>query len=252
MHLKGKVDDWMLVRYVSGNVDNSCKYVLKCYHDRHTARKDKFVFKNFDLVSPYLVHTFDIVEDSQKNTYVLTEYAGSRDLFEMVGRFHELSPTFQAHLIHQMFEAVGAMHRSGWLHNDVKLENFFFDGENVRLGDLETATTMESPGEKTPLYGTRSYTHPRRRTSFPSQKDDLYALALSVNILLTGSKRVPTDLSTKRELFHFIWDTYLHKQKQNVEESDEKKIGPIVVKIGKILFLPPPQTSSSFSLKFVR
>lgn len=97
------------------------------------------------------------------------------------------------------------LHEKGWVHCDVKPDNFLVDDEgNVKLIDFSIAqrpkrSLLSFFGVKQPVKGTRSYMSPEQiRGETPDARSDVYSFACVAFELLTG--RPPYTGSTPNEL----------------------------------------------------
>ena len=99
------------------------------------------------------------------------------------------SPT----IIEQMCEALVYLHAQGWIHRDVKPDNFLVSEEgNVKLIDFALAQRLKGGiskllGPKGRIQGTRSYMSPEQiRGGALDGRADLYSLACTLYELLGG------------------------------------------------------------------
>jgi len=104
-------------------------------------------------------------------------------------RFEPLFPQ----LIEQMCEALIYLHSEGWLHRDVKPDNYLVsDAGEVKLIDFALTQRVKGGftrllGSKSKVQGTRSYMSPEQiRGSALDGRADLYSLGCTVYEMLAG------------------------------------------------------------------
>lgn len=96
----------------------------------------------------------------------------------------ELPPTARVQLMPSMAKALAAVHRGGWIHGDVKLENAVLRDGEVTLLDFELAERVGSPLSGR---GTDSYMPPESAAGAPAHPaQDIYALGISLFHAVTG------------------------------------------------------------------
>ncbi|MCP1500706.1 serine/threonine protein phosphatase PrpC [Pseudomonas migulae] len=120
--------------------------------------------------------------------YVMREYSGST--LEQLSSRNAMLPLAQwQDLAERLLRAVGMLHRRQILHRDIKPENLLLgdDGE-LRLLDFGLAYCPGlSEDQASTLPGTPSYIAPEAfRGDPPSVQQDLYAVGVTLYVLLTG------------------------------------------------------------------
>jgi serine/threonine protein kinase len=119
----------------------------------------------------------------------------------------------------QMLAAVSEVHRNGYLHMDIKLENFLVtDADKVLLCDFGLAELLQSKPAKS-LKGTIAYASPMMLNGEALlASHDLWALGICVYILLTGndpwpagSKEATIELIKSCKKLKFAKELYLDK-----------------------------------------
>ncbi|MRG94077.1 protein kinase domain-containing protein [Polyangium spumosum] len=123
--------------------------------------------------------------------YLVLELLEGRDLRAELGRIGVLSVPTTLAIAAQILRGLGALHRAGFVHRDVKLENLFLcdDGRAkiLDLGAAEPARGAEGPGARGASLGTPRTMAPEQFAGRPVDgRADLYALGLVLYELLAG------------------------------------------------------------------
>jgi DNA-binding SARP family transcriptional activator/ABC-type glycerol-3-phosphate transport system substrate-binding protein len=120
-----------------------------------------------------------------------------------------LDPTRVVSITEQIASALGAAHRQGVVHRDVKPGNVLLDEEgNAYLTDFGVALDSGSPERSTGtmMRGTPAYLSPEQiRLEPTSPKSDIYALGIVVFEMLTGEHPFP-ETSLTALLDHHVRD----------------------------------------------
>jgi serine/threonine protein kinase len=170
-------------------------------------------------------HIIDISDfgmtHSGANFFVM-ELLQGRDLAEELEKHGPLSPRRTLSIVLQCAEALGAAHKKGIVHRDMKPENIFLlerkknDEDFVKIVDFGIAKmndieTGGQPGRKLTktgmIFGTPEYMSPEQAAGKPlDHRVDVYALGIILYELLTG--RVP-----------FMGDTFMGILTQHMFEQ---------------------------------
>jgi serine/threonine protein kinase len=150
--------------------------LLRVEHDALNAVQHPNLERCFNL-EPWDDHHFLVVEYVEGAT--LTTWQGAGDRLD-AGRFLRIADG--------LFGALGALHRGGWLHRDVKPDNVMltFEGDRTVLVDLGLAVSLPAEGASLAA-GTVRYKDPLLyRESAWTPANDQYAAFLTLYELLTG------------------------------------------------------------------
>lgn len=164
------------------------------------------------LNHPLIVQTYEYGETTTGQPFVLMEYIEGTGLNVLI---QEESPTLDGNrlaLIRQMAEAVGAVHKAGFIHRDICPRNFIVaaDGKTLKLIDFGLTVPdkpeFRQPGNRT---GTPLYMAPeivRRRET--DKRVDIFALGVAFYRLCTFEHPWSTggDTTGKAALAHDTFD----------------------------------------------
>ncbi|KAK9867887.1 hypothetical protein WJX84_001961 [Apatococcus fuscideae] len=140
------------------------------------------------LQSPYIIRYFDSFID-EDFLYIVTEFASSGTLHSLISQAKgPLSEDVVWRLLIQIVLGLHHMHQSRILHRDVKSQNIFLEGKQVKIGDLGVARHMSTHTcfAKT-VIGTPYYLSPELCEDRPyNQKSDVWALGVVLYECCTG------------------------------------------------------------------
>lgn len=160
-------------------------------------REDALVIERFrreiiasrKLINAHVIEIFDLIETDNVTALVM-EYHPGRDLKEIIRRDGALAPERAASITAQLLEGLGAAHRAGIIHRDIKPQNVLVDREdNVKIVDFGLARVDDLIGitTHTTTLGTIEYMAPEQVGALViDARADLYALGVMFYELLTG------------------------------------------------------------------
>jgi serine/threonine protein kinase len=176
------------------------KVIIKKISKKEYWRKELEVLKKFaNSDSGRILKYFDYYE-SQRYSYLITEFYKGFDLFEHIDLNVPYSPKKALTLTLEMARCIKECHDNHILHLDIKCENYmvksdklFEEGKpNIVLIDFGHAEIIpeDQPIEKLRKgysYGTSYYTCPEGYTErIHSSKSDIWSLGVCLSLLLTG------------------------------------------------------------------
>jgi len=160
------------------------------------------------LRHPNVVRAFEFYS-SHEATFVLMELFSPINLKQMLRESPERLQAHIQHIIRGAAEGVAYMHHKGWVHRDIKPDNFLVEMEsgNVKLIDFNLAQRRRGllsrllPG-KSKVQGTPSYMSPEqiRGDGSVDERSDVYSFACTAYELLAG--KPPFTGSSQKELFN--------------------------------------------------
>ncbi|TYK47950.1 Stk1 family PASTA domain-containing Ser/Thr kinase [Actinomadura decatromicini] len=141
------------------------------------------------LSHPNVVAVYDQRTDGE-HVFLVMEYVAGHTLRDALGALGRLGPRAALEIMQPVLAALGAAHRAGLVHRDVKPENVLIteDGQ-VKVADFglaraETASKMTKTGV---LIGTVGYLAPEQvMTGDADVRSDVYAAGVMLFELLTG------------------------------------------------------------------
>ena len=142
-------------------------------------------YGKFDFISE-LMATFQ----DKYNVYMVMEYFGGGDLFNLISKQHKLPVETVQYFIAEVSLAIFYLHREGVIHRDLKLENIMMtlDG-HVKLIDfgLSKVGMFKLKGLTNTFCGTPTYMAPEiMNRRFYDAAVDLWSLGIITFELLTG------------------------------------------------------------------
>ncbi|MBM7515351.1 Stk1 family PASTA domain-containing Ser/Thr kinase [Nocardioides nitrophenolicus] len=144
---------------------------------------------------PNVVAVFDQGRDETDGTvYLVMEYVPGHTLRDTVTKDAPMSPERALALLDPVLSALGAAHRAGLIHRDVKPENVLIaDDGRVKVADFGLARAVSADTQHTAtngvLIGTVSYLAPELVVEQRADaRADVYAAGVILFELLTGTK----------------------------------------------------------------
>jgi serine/threonine-protein kinase len=146
------------------------------------------------LVHPNIAQVYDYGVDSRSH-FIVMEYVAGKDLARLLRERGRLTPAATVDIVEQVCAALGAAHRAGVVHRDIKPGNVILtpDGR-VKVTDFGIARSL---GEATltetgTVMGTAAYIPPEQaRGQTTTAASDIYSLGILLYQMLTGE--VPFD-----------------------------------------------------------
>jgi eukaryotic-like serine/threonine-protein kinase len=158
------------------------------------------------VVHPRILNIFAFDID-RGAPYVVMEWFPAPNLKQRIqqgtGKLAHLMPR----IIEQAAEAVGYFNLCGWVHRDIKPDNFLLaDNGDLKLIDFSLAQRSRGLlarwfARRSKVQGTRSYMSPEQiRGEVLDQRADVYSLGCVIHELITG--KPPFTGSTEKELLN--------------------------------------------------
>jgi len=139
---------------------------------------------------PHIARLLDVYE-SQDHLHLVMECMEGGDLFDRIDRKKKFSEEEASKALRQMLLALNYMHSHGYVHRDVKLENFVYDAEGsdwLKLIDFGFSTRWD-PNANEKMHaclGTTTYCAPEVLQGSYTSQCDLWSLGVVAYIILCG------------------------------------------------------------------
>jgi serine/threonine protein kinase len=235
--------------------------------EKHTRTNAGILKHEFEvgktLDHPSIIKTYDY-GTGKDGTYVILELFKTPNLKQQI---HEQLDHLHWRLDKLLIECAQAlehMHQQGWVHRDVKPDNFLVDEENhIRLIDFTLTMRIKSGlsklfGNKAPVAGTHSYMSPEQiRGQACDARADIYSFGCMVYELITGKlpftatspaellnkhlRTKPTHISVLNKNVHADFADLLHRMlaKEVKERPDSLKEFIRDLKAGRVFQIKP-------------
>jgi len=144
-----------------------------------------------DLDHPNVIRVieFSVVE---RVPFLVLEYCGSQNVKQMIQEgLEEFLPRVPA-VVRQCAQGLSYLHEQGWLHRDVKPDNFMVQDGVTKLIDFSLSAKAKKGlsrllGGRSKVQGTRSYMSPEQiRGEVLDVRADIYSFGCAVFEMLTG------------------------------------------------------------------
>ena len=192
--------------YLAEDQELGRRVAIKILNDRHAA-DDSFIerfrreAKNAaGLSHPNIVSIYDRGE-AEGTYYIAMEFLDGRSLKELIVARGPAPVKIAVDYARQILAAVGAAHRHGIVHRDIKPHNVLVGGEGrVKVTDFGIARSGASQmTEVGSIIGTAQYLSPEQARGAPvDQTSDLYSVGVVLYEMLTG--QVPFTGDTPLEI----------------------------------------------------
>jgi serine/threonine protein kinase len=144
------------------------------------------------VLSPNVVRVFDVGEEDGQH-YITMELVEGSDLREIIKREETIEPKVAAKYILEAARGLGAAHKEGLIHRDVKPDNLMItNGGLVKVADFGLAIDTDDGKtkgglKKRSIVGTPYYMPPEQADGRPAdRRADIYSLGCTLFHALTG------------------------------------------------------------------
>jgi serine/threonine protein kinase/outer membrane protein assembly factor BamB len=121
------------------------------------------------------------------------EFCEGGSLAKLLQEQGRLDPVTAVEIIVQIADALAAIHELGYAHGDVKPENILFTNNGIpKLADFNSARAIASTTRSIAPF-TPGYAAPEHMKGIPSQKGDVWSLALVLYETVTGRNLFSSD-----------------------------------------------------------
>lgn len=178
------------------------------------------------LVHPQVIKIYDFYSD-RDNVFLAMELFATPNLKQLINQGVEALAPLACQCIRKAAEGLSYFHSQGWIHRDVKPDNFLMNSQgDVKLIDFALATRRKGSlarlfSTKTKIQGTRSYMSPEQiRGQALDERADIYSFGCMIHELL-GGKPPYTGNSTNDLLTKHLRSPIPPLQASNRNVSDD-------------------------------
>ena len=182
------------------------------------------VLKKIDHPNIIKIFEFYIQND---NYYLITEYCGGGELFELVNDTH-FTESQVAYVMYQLFSAINYCHKMKIIHRDLKPENILLTKNNnnyldVKICDFGTSQIFKKGDIQKETIGSLYYVAPEVLKKKYNFKCDLWSCGVIMYILLT--RKLPFAGRTDEEIItNIIYSKYNEKRLENCSEEAQELV----------------------------
>ena len=162
------------------DLEDKKQYILKAIYGEDIEAKNTIEFYMNDTHS-YFMEVVDFYKDSNK-IFLLLKYYQDGTLYTL----DNPTPQERDRLIANILEIGCYLHKNGYIHGDIKPDNFFIDGDKVRVGDLESIIKLDNIHTQTieTLSGTGGFKYSHNHTY--TLQDEIFAYIATIYYIEMG------------------------------------------------------------------
>lgn len=177
-----------------------------------------------NITHPNIVNVYDVGCDGKVN-YIVMEYVDGQNLKEIIKNEGTLDEYTALDITKQIAKALGAAHKKGVIHRDIKPHNILIsnEGRNVKVADFgiakaATNSTMTNIGS---IIGSVHYFSPEQAKGQSVKNNaDLYSLGIVLYEMILGKVPFKGDSPISIALQHINEDIeFTPEEKTNVPQS---------------------------------
>ena len=177
------------------------------------------------LDHPNVIKLFEIYQDTS-NIYMVTEFLGGGELFDVLVKKRCLSESIAAKIIKQVLQALTYCHSKKIVHRDLKPENLMLESEDqwtVKVIDFGLSRFFSSDKKMCQRLGTPYYIAPEVLKKKYDEKCDIWSIGVILHVLLSGAP--PFQGRTDEQIFEAIQMGYVsYSSSEWKSVSNEAKI----------------------------
>ena len=181
---------------------------------------------------PNIIKIFEFYIQND-NYYLITEYCGGGELFELVNDTH-FTESQVAYVMYQLFSAINYCHKMKIIHRDLKPENILLTKNNnnyldVKICDFGTSQIFKKGDIQKETIGSLYYVAPEVLKKKYNFKCDLWSCGVIMYILLT--RKLPFAGRTDEEIItNIIYSKYNEKRLENCSEEAQELVSLLLEK----------------------
>jgi serine/threonine-protein kinase len=214
-------------------------------------KQEYFVGKALD--HPQVIHVYEYGAD-RGIPYLIMEYFPAPNMKDIIFQVREMVANLMPKMIAQAAAGLAYFNEQGWVHRDVKPDNFLVNQEgDVKLIDFALAVRPKTGlarifSTKSKIQGTRSYMSPEQIRGKPLDvRSDVYSFGCTIFHLVTG--RPPYTGTSSNELL----SKHLTAQVPRVEAYERNATPEFGELIGRAMAKRPesrPKSMGEFLTEF--
>lgn len=219
-----KIDRWSVIKLLGtgrysnvylGYDEESGTYaaikISRHFWDVHSFQSEALRHSNFyheHIIELKSYHQAIVLYDTDRNWTapgIVMEYAKGDDLLSLVKTLGSLPEKIGRTYLKQIISVLEYMHRKGYSHQDIKLENILLDEDYcVKISDFGCTRKFESSKQIKGPMGTSSYFTPEinEKKPFYQNQADLFAAAIVTFTMVIGHK--PFEKATRDNQFYSL------------------------------------------------
>ena len=188
-----------------------CNVALKAIDKEYLADENhrRKVFQEIFILNKFrhrrIVKILEVFE-SENHLLIAMEYAPGGDLLQYVKSRHRLPESEARPLFHQIIEGALAIHNTGVLHRDFKLDNILLnsDKSHIKICDFGVSRVMRRGQKVSEQCGTPAYIAPEiiADHGYEGFYSDIWSLGVCLYAMVSGS--VPFKAASLRELHKLV------------------------------------------------
>uniref|UniRef100_A0A914ZFL7 Serine/threonine-protein kinase kin-29 n=1 Tax=Parascaris univalens TaxID=6257 RepID=A0A914ZFL7_PARUN len=192
---KGNFAVVRLAKHSISNTKVAVKIVNKSRLDGESVLKiDREIRILKTLTHPHIIKLYEVIRTDQY-IFIVTEYAGHGEVFEMLMEKGRVSEAEARRLFHQTTAAVAYCHSHCIVHRDLKAENLLLDAHNdVKLIDFGFSNFQQPQSLLSTWCGSPPYAAPELLLGkeYDGMKADVWSLGVILYVLVTGGFPFPS------------------------------------------------------------
>lgn len=144
-----------------------------------------------DLEHPNVIRVIEF-SVADRIPFLALEYCGAQNIKQVIQDGLDLFAPRVPETVRQCAQGLAYLNNQGWLHRDVKPDNFMIDEGNTKLIDFSLAVKAKKGlsrllGGRSKVQGTRSYMSPEQiRGEVLDVRSDVYSFGCTLFEMLTG------------------------------------------------------------------
>lgn len=125
----------------------------------------------------------------KKFSYLLFPYFQQGDLFDYLVKDCPLNELNAKIYINNILESINTLNNLGYIHLDIKLENFLVDDKMIVLSDFGSSHNIKKKNKTYNLYrsvGTKTYISPEVNNGYYHINSDMWSVGICMHNILAG------------------------------------------------------------------